>query len=70
MVHVQNVCVCTILSVVQCRYNITVWLLLRMQGVESEHCASFQAAMQAGHPVKIEANQAMTLADGRLCYIC
>ncbi|KAK3740702.1 hypothetical protein QZH41_019068 [Actinostola sp. cb2023] len=35
-------------------------------GVESEHCASFQAAMQAGHPVKIEANQAMTLADG-LC---
>ncbi|KAM7428467.1 hypothetical protein ABFA07_020574 [Porites harrisoni] len=35
-------------------------------GVESERCASFQAAMAAGHPVKIEANQSLTLADG-LC---
>ena len=37
------------------------------QGVESERCASFQAAMDAGHPVKIEANQSLTLADGEFC---
>lgn len=36
-----------------------------LQGVESERCASFQAAMAAGHPVKIEANQSLTLADGK-----
>lgn len=35
-------------------------------GVESERCASFRAAMDAGHPVKIDANQSQTLADG-LC---
>ncbi|XP_065065823.1 L-threonine ammonia-lyase-like [Rhopilema esculentum] len=33
---------------------------------ESEECASFKAAMDAGHPVRIEANQSLTLADG-LC---
>ena len=37
---------------------------MSLQGVESERCASFQAAMAAGHPVKIEANQSLTLADG------
>lgn len=36
-----------------------------LQGVESERCASFQAAMAAGHPIKIEANQSLTLADGK-----
>ena len=36
-----------------------------LQGVESERCASFQAALAAGHPVKIEANQSLTLADGK-----
>ncbi|CAB3999952.1 L-threonine dehydratase catabolic [Paramuricea clavata] len=35
-------------------------------GVESERCPSFTAAMKAGKPVKIDVNQAMTLADG-LC---
>ena len=34
------------------------------QGVESERCPSFQAALDAGHPVKIQANQSLTLADG------
>ena len=38
---------------------------ISLQGVESERCASFQAAMAAGHPVKIEANQSLTLADGK-----
>lgn len=33
---------------------------------ESEECASYKAAMDAGHPVRIEANQSLTLADG-LC---
>jgi len=33
---------------------------------ESEECASFKAAMDVGHPVRIEANQSLTLADG-LC---
>ena len=37
-----------------------------LQGVESERCASFQAAVDAGHPVKIEANQSLTLADGEI----
>lgn len=35
-----------------------------IQGVESERCASFQAAMDVGHPVKIDAIQSLTLADG------
>eukprot|EP00794_Sanderia_malayensis_P009006 gene9006-9968_t len=34
--------------------------------VESEECASYKAAMEAGAPVRIEANQSLTLADG-LC---
>ena len=38
---------------------------ISLQGVESERCASFQAAMPAGHPVKIEANQSLTLAGGK-----
>eukprot|EP00112_Aurelia_sp_Birch-Aquarium-sp1_P004625 Seg1524.7 transcript_id=Seg1524.7/GoldUCD/mRNA.D3Y31 product="L-threonine ammonia-lyase" protein_id=Seg1524.7/GoldUCD/D3Y31 len=33
---------------------------------ESEECASYRAAMDAGHPVRIEADQSLTLADG-LC---
>lgn len=45
-------------------YNWIVFFTL--QGVESERCASFQAAMDAGHPVKIEANQSLTLADGEI----
>jgi len=40
-----------------------------LQGVESERCASFQAAMNAGHPVKIEANQSLTLADGEISFV-
>ena len=40
--------------------------LLYTQGVESERCASFQAAMDAGHPVKIDAIQSLTLADGEV----
>ena len=36
-----------------------------LQGVESERCPSFTAAMKAGKPVKIDVNQAMTLADGK-----
>lgn len=35
-------------------------------GVESVMCASYKAALEAGHPVKIEVDQSMTLADG-LC---
>ncbi|XP_065658609.1 L-threonine ammonia-lyase isoform X3 [Hydra vulgaris] len=35
-------------------------------GVESEKCASFKAALEAGKPVKIDADQSLTLADG-LC---
>ena len=27
-------------------------------------CASYKAALEAGHPVKIEVDQSMTLADG------
>lgn len=27
-------------------------------------CASYKAALDAGHPVKIEVDQSMTLADG------
>jgi threonine dehydratase len=38
---------------------------LFFQGVESERCPSFTAAMKAGKPVKIDVNQAMTLADGK-----
>ena len=37
-----------------------------VQGVESERCPSFQAAMDAGHPVKIDAIQSLTLADGEM----
>lgn len=32
--------------------------------MESELCASFKAAMDAGEPVSIEADQSLTLADG------
>ncbi|EDO47936.1 predicted protein, partial [Nematostella vectensis] len=39
---------------------------IQIIGVESERCASFQAALDVGHPVKIDANQSLTLADG-LC---
>ncbi|XP_031562211.1 uncharacterized protein LOC116298014 [Actinia tenebrosa] len=39
---------------------------IQIIGVESERCASFQAALEAGHPVKIDAIQSATLADG-LC---
>lgn len=35
-------------------------------GVESEKCASWNAALDAGNPVKIECDQSLTLADG-LC---
>lgn len=35
------------------------------QGVESEKCASFAAAMKAGQPVKISSDQSLTLADGK-----
>ena len=35
-------------------------------GVESNRCASWKAAVEAGKPVIIEADQSMTLADG-LC---
>jgi threonine dehydratase len=38
---------------------------LFFQGVESERCPSFTAAMKAGKPVKIDVNQSMTLADGK-----
>ena len=34
--------------------------------MESERCPSFTAATKAGKPVKIDVNQAMTLADGKL----
>lgn len=36
-----------------------------LQAAESEECASFKAAMDVGHPVRIEANQSLTLADGK-----
>ena len=39
------------------------------QGVESERCPSFTAAREAGKPVKIDVNQAMTLADGRFQFL-
>ena len=35
-----------------------------LQAVESEKCASFKAAMDAGQPVRIQADQSQTLADG------
>ena len=38
-----------------------------LQAAESEECASYKAAMDAGHPVRIEANQSLTLADGKEC---
>ena len=31
-------------------------------------CASYKAALEAGHPVKIEVDQSMTLADGNCCF--
>ena len=34
------------------------------QGVESEMCPSFKAALDADRPVKIDAHHALTLADG------
>jgi len=39
---------------------------IQIIGVESDQCASFAAAMEAGKAVKIRANQSLTLADG-LC---
>jgi len=39
---------------------------IKIYGVESDKCASFKAAMDAGIPVRIEADQSLTLADG-LC---
>lgn len=39
---------------------------IQIIGVESEKCASFKAAREAGEPVKIQADQSITIADG-LC---
>jgi len=39
---------------------------IKIIGVESEECASFKAAMDKGCPIKIKADQSLTLADG-LC---
>ena len=40
------------------------FILCYLQAVESEKCASFKAAMDAGQPVRIQADQSQTLADG------
>ena len=40
---------------------------LYLQGVESVRCASFSAALEAGHPVYTQSSS--TLADG-MCQIC
>ena len=42
--------------------------IVLFQGVESVMCASYKAALEAGHPVKIEVDQSMTLADGNSCF--
>lgn len=39
---------------------------IKIIGVQSELCPSLYAAMEQGHPVKVDAIQALTLADG-LC---
>ena len=44
--------------------------IVLFQGVESVMCASYKAALEAGHPVKIEVDQSMTQADGNSCFFC
>lgn len=36
------------------------------QGVESQRCASFQAALDAGQTTRIGVDQSSTLTDGKL----
>ncbi|EDO45131.1 predicted protein [Nematostella vectensis] len=44
----------------------TIYPHVKIIAAESERCASFKAAMEAGAPVKVEAHHSETLADG-LC---
>ena len=41
----------------------TLYFFVFVQGVESEQCASFSTAMDAGHPIYTKSGP--TLADGR-----
>lgn len=36
------------------------------QGVESQKCASFQAAMDAGQPTKVDVDHPNTLTNGKI----
>ena len=60
------------LSVTECKMTVSSHLLIAdlfsscFQGVQSQKCASFQAAMDAGHPVKVTFDNPTTLMDCKL----